>query len=201
MAEMVPCVACGRSFDASKKKGWQGRDHKLLEVSGDERQSLGLCPRCRGTAGGNYGRLFWVLAGGVVALLLGFLAQSQLVRDFLAPKPEQIEPNNGVTAGIAAGLRANPVPRGNAGRWATSSDYPARALRDDIEGTTGFRLTIGPDGRTTDCTVTSSSGSSDLDETTCRSLTRRARFAPATDAAGNPVVGSWSSRVRWEIPR
>lgn len=93
------------------------------------------------------------------------------------------------------------TPKGNPGNWATTNDYPTRALREEREGTTGFRVTVGPDGRVTSCSVTSSSGSSDLDEATCSNVTRRARFNPATDGEGNPTTGSYSSRVRWVIPK
>jgi periplasmic protein TonB len=93
------------------------------------------------------------------------------------------------------------APRGNPGNWATTNDYPSRALREEREGTTGFRVSVGPDGRVTDCSITSSSGHSDLDEATCSNVTRRARFAPATDGDGNPTTGSYASRVRWVIPK
>ncbi len=93
------------------------------------------------------------------------------------------------------------VPRNNPGTWATTNDYPARALREEREGTTGFRVTIGPDGRVTDCTITSSSGHADLDAATCDNVRRRARFKPATDGEGNPTEGTYSNRVRWVIPK
>lgn len=93
------------------------------------------------------------------------------------------------------------TPKGNPGNWATTNDYPSRALREEREGTTGFRVSVGADGRVTSCSVTSSSGSPDLDEATCSNVTRRARFTPATDGEGNPTTGSYSSRVRWVIPK
>lgn len=92
-------------------------------------------------------------------------------------------------------------PKGNPGNWATSNDYPSRALREEREGTTGFRVTVSPEGRVSSCTVTSSSGSPDLDEAACSNITRRARFNPATDGEGNPTTGSYSNRVRWQIPK
>ena len=92
-------------------------------------------------------------------------------------------------------------PKGNPGNWATTNDYPSRALREEREGTAGFRLTIGPDGKVVDCTVTRSSGSSDLDEAACSNIRRRARFDPAKDGDGNPTTGSYSSSVRWVIPK
>jgi protein TonB len=93
------------------------------------------------------------------------------------------------------------VPKGNPANWATTNDYPARALREERAGTTGFRVTVGPDGRVTDCQVTSSSGHADLDAATCENVRRRARFAPATDGDGRPTTGSYSNRIRWVIPK
>ena len=93
------------------------------------------------------------------------------------------------------------TPKGNPGNWATTNDYPTRALREEREGTTSLRVTVGPDGRVTSCSVTGSSGSPDLDEATCSNVTRRARFNPATDGEGNPTTGQYSSRVRWVIPK
>ena len=92
-------------------------------------------------------------------------------------------------------------PKGNPGNWATTNDYPSRALREEREGTSGFRLTVGPDGKVVDCTITRSSGSPDLDEATCSNIRRRARFDPAKDGEGNPTTGSYSSSVRWVIPK
>jgi len=93
------------------------------------------------------------------------------------------------------------VPKGNPGNWATTNDYPSRALREEREGTSGFRVTVGPDGKVTDCSITSSSGHADLDAATCDNVRRRARFTPAMDGEGNPTTGSYSNRVRWVIPK
>ncbi len=82
----------------------------------------------------------------------------------------------------------------------SDEDYPASAQRAGEQGTTGFRLTVGPDGRVTGCTVTSSSGSSSLDSTTCRLLQRRARFSPARDSSGNPTTDSHNGRITWRLP-
>jgi protein TonB len=97
--------------------------------------------------------------------------------------------------------RATPEPRGNPGSWANANDYPSRALREEREGTTRFRLTVNADGRVSNCQVTGSSGHADLDEAACKNLTRRARFKPALDANGNPTTGSYSNAVRWQIPK
>ena len=105
-----------------------------------------------------------------------------------APPPPRFQPKSA-------------VPKGNPGSWATTNDYPSRALREEREGTTGFRVTVGPDGKVTDCSVTSSSGHGDLDAAACDNIRRRARFTPAMDGEGNPTTGSYSNRVRWVIPK
>ncbi|MGB7409086.1 MAG: energy transducer TonB [Pontixanthobacter sp.] len=94
----------------------------------------------------------------------------------------------------------DPAPRGNPGSWASARDYPSRALREEREGVTRFRVNVGTNGRVTNCTVTGSSGHSDLDQETCKLVTRRARFNPATNGQGNEVAGTWSNAVRWQIP-
>ena len=89
--------------------------------------------------------------------------------------------------------------RANLGSYVSNDDYPASALRNEDEGTTGFRLTIGPDGRVTNCVVTSSSGSSALDTATCRIMRSRARFTPARDSNGQPTTDTQSARITWRI--
>ena len=87
------------------------------------------------------------------------------------------------------------------GRWAAriQENYPARAIRDETEGSVGVRVTISPQGRVTACSVTSSSGSSVLDEAACDGMTRYARYNPALDDAGNPTTGSASTRIVYQL--
>lgn len=99
-----------------------------------------------------------------------------------------------------AGPTTRAAPKGNPGSWVTNDDYPTRAMREERQGTTGFRLSVGPDGRATGCEVTSSSGSPDLDSTACSLLMRRSKFTPAMEN-GKPVAGSYTGRMRWEIPK
>lgn len=94
-----------------------------------------------------------------------------------------------------------PKPKNAPGGWATSNDYPARDLREGNQGVTGFALTIDADGRVQSCTVTASSGFPGLDKATCDNVSRRARFEPATDSSGNRTGGTYSNRIRWEIPQ
>lgn len=92
------------------------------------------------------------------------------------------------------------APRGDTARWVTTQDYPAAALRRESEGTTHFRLVVGTDGRVDACEVTRSSGDPQLDEAACKNVERRARFEPATDGNGRKVVGTYTSKVNWQIP-
>src|SRR3546814_20192239 len=92
-------------------------------------------------------------------------------------------------------------PRGNPGTWVTPDDYPSRALREEREGTNGFKLAIDANGKVVDCQITSSSGSPDLDAEDCKNLMRRARFRPAEDTDGNAMASSYSSSVVWQIPQ
>ena len=89
--------------------------------------------------------------------------------------------------------------RANLSSYVSNDDYPASALRNEEEGTTRFRLTVGPDGRVTGCTVTGSSGSAALDNATCRIMRSRARFTPARDNQGNPTTDSHSASITWRI--
>lgn len=103
-------------------------------------------------------------------------------------------------AGAASGSAEPMEPATFPGSWATNDDYPVRAMREEREGTTGFRLTIGTDGLPSACDIISSSGHGDLDATTCRLIMERARFKPGRDAKGKPVGGTYSNRIRWQIP-
>lgn len=89
----------------------------------------------------------------------------------------------------------------NERRWAAriQENYPARALREEIEGTVGVRVTVTADGRASGCSVTSSSGSDILDAAACTGMERYARFEPALDDAGNPTTGSYSTRITYRL--
>lgn len=92
------------------------------------------------------------------------------------------------------------VPKDAPGSWVSDRDYPSAAIRQEREGTSRFRLTIGVDGRVTNCVITGSSGSPDLDAATCDKVTARARFVPALGSDGMPSEGTYSSSVRWVLP-
>lgn len=89
----------------------------------------------------------------------------------------------------------------NERRWASriQENYPSRALREEVEGTVGVRVTVTDKGRATNCQVTASSGSSVLDQAACRGMERYARFNPALDAQGNETSGTYSTRITYRL--
>jgi protein TonB len=92
-------------------------------------------------------------------------------------------------------------PRGDPGLWVSTSDYPSSSLRRGEQGMVRFEVGVGTDGRVSDCRVTASSGSADLDAATCRYVSKRAKFEPATDNTGARVTGTYSGSIRWLIPQ
>jgi len=99
------------------------------------------------------------------------------------------------------GRAARPPQRArlNLNSYFSVDDYPASALRDRHQGTTGVRLTVGANGRIVACDVITTSGSAALDAATCRILRSRARYTPARDAGGTPVQGTDFGRVTWRL--
>ena len=141
-------------------------------------------------------------------------APPPLVRTNLAPPPIQtiqtLNPAPVITpvarpappAPVAAPPRVSQAAKakGNLPALFSTDDYPPSAIRSEEQGTTAVRLAIGADGRVSDCSVTSSSGSSSLDNATCSILRRRARFTPAKDQNGQPTSDSTSTRIKWVLP-
>jgi protein TonB len=132
----------------------------------------------------------------------------------VAPPPIQVQPNIPPPAPPVRIIppAAPPVPppppsqaRGvspkNQSSWASriQDNYPARALREEKQGTVGVSVTVGADGRVSACSVTSSSGTPDLDSAACEGMQRYARFDPALNAAGQPTSAQWSTRITYRL--
>jgi periplasmic protein TonB len=122
------------------------------------------------------------------------LAQAPVITqarpDAVAPPPPPSVP----------GVRPRPTPLGNPGVWITVLDYPTTSEANHEEGPVSFQMAVDQAGVATSCTIVTSSGFPALDQATCTILMLRARFNPATDAAGSPVAGTFRSRVRWVLP-
>lgn len=90
-------------------------------------------------------------------------------------------------------------PINSPGTWIGSDDYPAAALRGEIEGSVGVALLVREDGALDQCFVQESSGARVLDVRTCELITERAHFAPAVDAEGQSVRSQTSLKFTWKI--
>ncbi|KQM63392.1 energy transducer TonB [Sphingomonas sp. Leaf17] len=95
----------------------------------------------------------------------------------------------------AAGAKGSPAS------WVSNDDYPPSAIRAGEEGSVGMRWEISTSGRVENCVVTQSSGSSTLDRAACTAMTRRGRYSPALDQAGNPIRSASGARIRWTLPK
>jgi periplasmic protein TonB len=111
------------------------------------------------------------------------------------PAPPAPPPPAPPVVSKAAGAKGNPAD------WITNDDYPPSSIRAEEEGTTVIKWTISTAGRVENCVVTQSSGSNALDQAACRALTRRGRYSPATDVAGNPIATTQTRRVVWRLPQ
>lgn len=83
----------------------------------------------------------------------------------------------------------------------SQDDYPVEALRRDEEGLVIAQVEVTSQGRVGGCTIVQSSGSQALDNGTCAIVTRRARYKPARDEAGQAVADHDRVRIKWQLPR
>jgi TonB family protein len=82
----------------------------------------------------------------------------------------------------------------------SDADYPSSAIRDNHSGEVTVRLTIGPDGRVSECVPVVSSGHAILDERTCLVYRSRLRMTPAMGMDGKPMAVPLVTSVRWILP-
>ncbi len=79
------------------------------------------------------------------------------------------------------------------------SDMPSVLRVTGIERVVAVRYTVNVDGRVTDCTVTESSGSAELDGTTCRLIEKRFRYKPSRDGSGRAVPSIVEEEHSWRL--
>jgi TonB family protein len=102
-----------------------------------------------------------------------------------------------IGSAMMAAAAPNPI---NPAKWATIDDYPKEALERGQQGFPAFRLTVSPDGKPQRCQIVESSGFPALDAGTCALIQRRAKFRPALDEAGQPMVGVYRGYFAWRFP-
>ncbi|MFM5894267.1 MAG: energy transducer TonB [Novosphingobium sp.] len=141
--------------------------------------------------------LQWVVFAGMAAGSMGQPASALEYQQGEMFRPSVLTPAAPKLPGKAQPAR----PLANPGGWVSTRDYPSAALREMKEGVVRFRLGIGADGLVSDCEIVVSSGTAELDATTCMLVQQRARFSPALDRKGKPTTGIYQNSVRWIIPK
>lgn len=96
-----------------------------------------------------------------------------------------------------AKLASRPQPITNPGTWLKSMDYPWQAKLKGESASIQFRLMVDSTGTPTVCKVQSATRSPDFIDLTCKLLMKRARFAPARDALGEPADSYYTNSVNW----
>jgi TonB family protein len=104
-------------------------------------------------------------------------------------------------SGSGDGGKGTPVKSKDEVIWAQKlqQNYPSHLLQAHQQGTVAVRLTVNKDGKPTFCEVTHYSGPASFNDSACLQLLRHAQFTPATDAAGNPVAGFYSTRITYRL--
>jgi len=85
-------------------------------------------------------------------------------------------------------------------KWVVSSDYPVNMLSAGQPAIVEFRMSVGADGTPASCHIQSTTRPKEFDKAVCGSLMRRARFSPALDAEGKPLVSFYRNTVRFALP-
>lgn len=106
----------------------------------------------------------------------------------------------GIDVDAHRGLTRAVAPKSDYTRWVRSNDYPRNLMQRGAQGLVQFRLSVGPDGKPTQCHVQRSSRPEGFDTAVCEALMRRAEFEPALDASGQPIASYWRNGVYFRMP-
>lgn len=79
------------------------------------------------------------------------------------------------------------------------SDLPPALRVMGAARSVSVRYRVNVDGRVSDCAVTQSSGSVELDNATCRAIEARFRFRPSRDDNGHPVRSIIVETHQWSV--
>ena len=103
----------------------------------------------------------------------------------------------GVDATALAALKRRPQLRLDS--WVRYSDYPKDALAQKQGGTVVVRLATDKSGKVTDCAVVLSSGVTSLDDVTCRTALKRAKYKPAIGADGRRTSATFTNYAKFDV--
>jgi len=116
------------------------------------------------------------------------------------------EGTGGSSAG--AGTGSGGGGNGSGGRYAKTrpvkidgdlveADYPKAGRAKRLGTAVIVVLTVGADGRVSDCDVHQPSGDPDADAVTCKLARQRFRFTPAVDQNGDPIEATYGWQQRF----
>ena len=128
---------------------------------------------------------------GSVSTLLGSL-DVMIAVNFIVGLAALPTPPAPATSPVAEPARAH----ANLASLIRDDDFsPSRIAMGPGVWRVNFRLIIGPDGRVSDCVVTSSTADPPTDRIICRIMRTRARFSPARNADGEPTTDQVNSYI------
>lgn len=99
-------------------------------------------------------------------------------------------------ARVAPVRRRSPI--GSAPQWIGGGPTDADNQQGRYQGTVALQVNVAPSGRVSNCAPVRGSGNAGLDALTCRLVRERARFTPALNPRGRPVVGQAYVTFVWE---
>ncbi|OYX94732.1 MAG: hypothetical protein B7Y74_06220 [Novosphingobium sp. 35-62-5] len=166
------------------------------DFSGDEELTPELAPTREQVAG--IDRFTVAKSGKRVALHTGSMSKAL---DVLAICTRDLVKSWGLDPDQQAKLSARPKYLSKPSSWLQSNDYPVAALRMGKSASIQFRLMVDKAGVPTACSVQSATQSPEFIDLTCKLLMKRARFAPALDAQGQPVGSYYINSVNWVMRR
>jgi protein TonB len=105
-----------------------------------------------------------------------------------------------ISAPIAQAETKERAPKPIGGPWINADDYPPAAIRAGEEGKVAVAVAVDASGQPIGCRIVTSSGSSALDQASCRAM-QRGRFEPARDANGTAIAGTYSRQLSWKLPK
>ena len=105
----------------------------------------------------------------------------------------------GIDVAKHASLSRRVTPKGNPGKWMTSSDYPIEMALHGKRAIVQFRLVIDDAGVPTSCHIQQSTRPKAFDDAVCAAIMRNARFEPALDAEGKPLASYWLNTVIFSL--
>ena len=145
--------------------------------------------------------------------ITGFLVSKSFSRDLLLQTGAMDEPMNvmrncmdelvsswGIDV-VAHQSLARPVHPEDLSEWALQFQrrYPESMLASGRQAIVWARVTVGTDGRGTQCAIQSTMNDTDFNIVACELLLQHGRWMPALDAQSQPIVSYWVGSIVYAI--